>query len=154
MSQGFTIDAWVKFDGANFDGYQNIFNNNQVFLRKNGFSEGNKFAVFVKLADGRVDRAQSRTTAVPGVFYHVAATWDGTTLKLYLDGQLEGTNRVFPGPLTSTTVLAQIGRGEQTELLALPFSGLIDEFTIFDRALSARDVLAIFNAGSAGKCGG
>ncbi len=33
-----------------------------------------------------------------------------------------------------------------------PSGGLIDEAEIYDRALSAAEIKAIFNAGSAGKC--
>ena len=32
------------------------------------------------------------------------------------------------------------------------FKGLIDEVDIFNRALSASDIVAIYNAGNAGKC--
>src|SRR5438105_4784645 len=33
-----------------------------------------------------------------------------------------------------------------------PFNGLIDEVEVFDRALSAEEIAALYNAGSAGKC--
>src|SRR5207248_1811483 len=32
------------------------------------------------------------------------------------------------------------------------FKGLVDEFTVYNRALSSYEVLAIYNAGSTGKC--
>jgi len=113
LAEGFTIDAWVNFDDTNFDTDQRIFGNNQGFLRKNVVGEGNGFAVFVRLDDGSVEpRAQSTTVPVAGTWTHVAGTWDGTTLKIYVNGQLEDTSS-RPGSLTTTTVQAQIGRGEQ-----------------------------------------
>src|SRR5205814_10679151 len=94
-------------------------------------------------------RAKSQTAAVPGVFYHLAATWDGEILALYVNGQLEGLAR-RPAPLASLTVLAQIGRGEQTDLAGNPFSGLIDELAIYNGALSACEIKNLFD----GKGGG
>ena len=154
LAQGFTIETWVNFEDTNFNNlfHQVIFNNNQVFLRKNGIGEGNKLAVFVTLANESVEpRAQSITVPTAGTWTHVAATWDGTLLKIYVNGQLEGTN-MRPGPLTTTTAQAQIGRGEQTGLLTNPFFGRIDELGIYNRALSATEIQTIVDAGSAGKC--
>ena len=65
-------------------------------------------------------------------------------LALYVNGQLEGVAR-RPSPLMSATVLAQIGRGEATDLAGNPFSGLIDELTIYNGALTACEIKNIFN---------
>ena len=151
LAQGFTIETWVNFENATYNNFQSIFNNNQLFLRKNGLLEGNTFAIFVTLANGGGDRAQSIVPPVAGTWTHVAGSWDGTLLKLYVNGQLQSLGSA-PSPLTLTTVQAQIGRGEQTGLLTHPFFGRIDEFGIYDRALSATEIQTIVNAGSAGKC--
>ena len=153
LAQGFTIETWVNFEDTNFNNFlhQVIFNNNQVFLRKNGIAEGNKLAVFVTLADESVERAQSITVPVAGIWTHVAATWEGTLLKLYVNGQLQSPIS-REGSLTSTAVQAQIGRGHQTGLTNNPFFGRIDEFGIYNRALSATEIQVIVDAGSAGKC--
>lgn len=41
--------------------------------------------------DGSAKYAASTTTLTTGVWYHAVTTWDGSNLKLYLDGALEGT---------------------------------------------------------------
>ena len=46
----------------------------------------------------------------------------------------------------------RIGRNSPNTILDAFFSGLIDEVELFNRALSAAEVLAIFNASTAGKC--
>ena len=89
-----------------------------------------------------------------GVWYHVAATRNGSgTLSLYIDGQLKGTAEAAGADTTSPapfTLGAWDDRFGVTEL----FSGLIDEASVYNRALTASEVQAIFNAGSNGKCSG
>ena len=150
ISTALTISAWVNFDGVDFGKFQTIFNNNQFFLRKDSRSEGNRLSIFVKLTDGTVEpRASSRTVPTSGTWNHVAGTWDGTQLRIYVNGILEGSS-TRRGALTSRTVEARIGRGQQLGTEGNPFSGLIDEVEIFDRALSADVIKAIYNTGSAG----
>ena len=150
ISTAFTFSAWVNLDAGNFGSYQIIFNNNQFFLRKDSFRARNKLSIFVKLSDGTVEpRASSTTIPKPGTWYHVAGTWDGTTLRLYVNGTLEGSSR-RQGVLTSTTVQAQIGRGEQSNLRANTLSGRIDEIRIYNRPLTRDEIEAIYDAGAAG----
>lgn len=152
LSGGFTVDAWVRFNESGFDGVQSVFNNHQVFLRKNDSSEGSGFGLFLNLDDGSVEpRAHSETQLQPGVWTHVAGTWDGSELRIYVDGRLD---QAVPrqGSMIGTTVDAQIGRGEQDGLLTNPFDGSIDEFEIYERALSPAEIMAIFEAGNGGRC--
>jgi len=78
---------------------------------------------------------------------HFAATYDGVELRVYLNGVLEGqapwTNGLFAG--TAPLVI-----GSTT--LASVFHGLIDEPAVYGRVLSADEIAALYNAGSAGKC--
>jgi alpha-tubulin suppressor-like RCC1 family protein len=150
ISDAFTIAGWVNFDSRNFGAFQEVFNNNQFFLRKDGSGEGNKISIFVKLTDGSVERrAQSTTVPKPGTWYHVAGTWSGTMLRIYVNGSREGSSP-RSGTLTSATVEAHIGQGEQRSLYGNTFSGRIDELSVYNRALSGAEIRAIFDAGSAG----
>ncbi|MDP3784944.1 MAG: LamG-like jellyroll fold domain-containing protein [bacterium] len=87
-----------------------------------------------------------------GTWHHVAATRNNNgTLSLYIDGQLNGTAEAANANTTSEapfTLGAWDDRFGITEL----FSGLIDEASVYNRALSASEVQTIFNAGSNGKC--
>lgn len=151
LSGGFTIEAWVNLDDP-MAPFQTIFNNNQVFIRKNNPEEGEGLAVFVKLEDGSVEpRAQSLQPVQPGLWTHVAATWDGETLTLYVDGGVSDTSE-RAGRLTSTTVDARIGSGEQEGVDRNAMTGFIDELTIYDRALEPGEIQAIVASGSTGKC--
>src|SRR5207244_541666 len=66
---------------------------------------------------------------------HVAATWDGTTLKLFVNGvQIAGnvTNATIP---SSENLL--IGR---SQIYGQPFDGSIDELRIWNTARTQTDI--------------
>ena len=73
-----------------------------------------------------------------GSWTHVAATYDGMTMRLYQDG-LEVGSRAHGGDVaTDPTVTVRIGDGPAVYFR--PFDGRIDEVWIFDRALSAGEI--------------
>jgi hypothetical protein len=148
LTNGFTFSAWVKRN-ADTPGCQEIFNNHQFFLRTKpeGEDATNPFETFVNLADGSVEpRASSGVASTVGKWFFVAATWDKTTLKIYVDGEFKGPS-TRTGALVSTPVTAQIGRGEQKNLVANSFNGIIDDVAIFSMVLEAGDIQTLMNQG-------
>jgi len=151
LTNGFTFSAWVKKNGDS-PATQEIFNNHRFFLRTmpEGENANNPFEAFVNLANGTVEpRANSGVASTIGQWFFVAATWDKTTLSIYVNGELKGTS-TRSGELSSTIVEARIGRGEQTNVDANPFNGVIDEVAFFDIVLEAEDIEAIMTDGLAG----
>lgn len=87
-----------------------------------------------------------------GAFHHVAATWDSQLITLYFDGAPIATAPSQGGLLNPvTTTLFRLGAKSG---LGDPFwfTGVMDEPSVWNRALTASEVGAIQNAGSAGKC--
>jgi hypothetical protein len=91
---------------------------------------------------------QGMTPVNDGQFHHIALTFaSGGVTNLYVDGQLQatGTSPVFqfnPNPLRFGSLL---------DPFWTPLRGALDEVQIFNRVLSAAEIQAIFNAGSAGQ---
>ena len=81
----------------------------------------------------------------PGTWQHVAATYDGSAIKLYVNGAEVGSTPAT-GILVPVTADLTIGECNQA------FERRIDEVDLFDRALSQSEIQTIYNAGSAGKC--
>ncbi len=79
---------------------------------------------------------------------HIAGTSDGTTLKLFINGQLAASGTGTLGPENSDPL--KLGAAGICGVYT--FGGLIDETTIYHRALSAEEIAASYNAGSAGTC--
>jgi hypothetical protein len=141
LSSGFTFATWVAF--SPYTGYANIFNNNQFFIRKSSSWEGNYTDAFVKLSDGSVGPRAGGVVALAGKWYHLAATWNTTHLSMYVNGkQTSAVQR--KGNLTSTTVAAQIGRGEQTNTNINPFFGYISQVLIYSRVLSSTEIAQLY----------
>jgi hypothetical protein len=82
---------------------------------------------------------------------HVAGTYDGTSMKLYVNGELVNS-APRSGPLLTTPTGGNLLIGTRLSLPSGTFQGLIDEVESFDRALSETEIRSIFNAGPHGKC--
>jgi hypothetical protein len=93
---------------------------------------------------------QSTTVLEPNRFYHVAATFDGSTLRLYVDGRLEGS-RPRGLPLEHGSGPLMLGGTAAAEYDAR-CNCTIDEPQVFGRALGADEVQAIVAAGGTGTC--
>ncbi|MEQ1830198.1 MAG: LamG-like jellyroll fold domain-containing protein, partial [Pirellula sp.] len=93
-----------------------------------------------------------------GEFIHVAATLDDATgiMKLYENGTLvaQTTTTVRPFGDLDPASNPGIGIGNHGGYPAtphnFPFSGLIDELKVYDQALTASEVLSIYNATPSG----
>ena len=91
FSEGFTVAAWVK--PVDLGGVRTIFRK-----RLDGTStfvlaeNGSKFQIVISLANGKA--ADVSAPATLDKFTHVAATFDGIFLRLYLDGVEAASKRV------------------------------------------------------------
>lgn len=91
----------------------------------------------------------------------VAITYDSDSVRAYINGEFVG-GEPLSGPIRNVenaTTHVFIGNepreGEvHTGITEYNFIGDIDEVEIFNRALSAQEIMAIYNAGCAGKCKG
>jgi uncharacterized protein (TIGR03437 family) len=91
------------------------------------------------------------TSVTNNAFHHVATTYDGTTMKIYVDGNLDAQKAVSLTINYPPDRPLMIGKREYS-LVPGPFQGLIDEVAFYNRALSASEIQSIFNAGRFGKC--
>ncbi|VVB76229.1 Concanavalin A-like lectin/glucanases superfamily protein [uncultured archaeon] len=85
------------------------------------------------------DYEASTTTLRTGAWYHAAATFDGTTVLLYLNGRLEGT---YTPSLNTVASTLRIGSGSAQE--GDYFNGLIADAAIWNAALSAEDINSLY----------
>jgi hypothetical protein len=92
------------------------------------------------------------TVEVPiGQFTHVVGTWDGTSLRLYINGALNAQRTPGTKPVDSGCGFS-IGGFNLCGYVGQFFNGLIDETSYYSRALTAAEVQALFTARGAGKC--
>lgn len=163
-----SVEAWVRFDSLDtpivsqfgavglqyilFKKNSRIFNFEAYALRKErvGAVDRLVFSVADINGTGGTALAVSTTAVVVGQFYHVVGTYDGSQVRLYVNGTLEGQSAV------SVTVdygirPVFIGTSGET-VFDGKLHGSVDEATIYNRALDATEIAALHGAGSAGKC--
>ncbi|MEX0931437.1 MAG: LamG domain-containing protein, partial [Candidatus Paceibacterota bacterium] len=90
--------------------------------------------------------AVSSTAVTTGRWYHVVGTFDGQTMKIYIDGVLEDTQE-HAYDLTLSTQALRFGSTQQSYDGFL--SGDLDETRIYNRALSASEISALYTSGQA-----
>jgi hypothetical protein len=164
----FTVELWVNFD--NTSGEQVLV---EKWIQGDPFSQGWKGWTFTKLEDNTLRLAiaagtgdeivlDSETLVLrPGVWYHIAATRQGTAVTLFMDGEsIAQSPDVGALDLDSASSLKFGHRGNYEDTpgavdspVLKDLDGRIDEVTLFTgTALSADQIMAIYQAGSEGKC--
>ena len=82
-----------------------------------------------------------------GVWTHVAGVYDGSEIRLYVNGALALPPYPVVGTMVPSSNPLYIGSDQDTR-----FHGAIDEAQVFSRALSEAEIHAQYAAGSAGQC--
>lgn len=136
-----TISYWAYLDGANYGNDERIFSSgsideNQVLLWSDN-SNGLSFVVKTNsVGRGRINSFYAATG-----WTQVIGTWDGTTgdMNLYGNGVLLGSsNFVGSGDLVNAGPIMYIGRDDNGSINK--FEGEIDEFRIYNKALSVDEI--------------
>jgi hypothetical protein len=159
--QTFSVMAWVRPDGPgpNPDSAGSVIMQHTwgtgftVSLGLWWRSQDDRFLFSV--GDIQSDTILSLPAYPLGTFYHVAGTYDGTLMRLYVDGTLEA-EKTLPKTITHVpTVPWTIGATPACARdVGYPrtFNGLIDELQLYDEALTQGQIQATVDAGSAGVC--
>ncbi len=112
----------------------------------NGGSDG----YFLDISNGRLrvgiggNTFQSTTNLNTNSWTHVAATYDGVKIRIYLNGSLNSVSPELAGSLVANSVPLRIGT--DATATANFFSGQIDEVQIHNRALSSPEIKAIYGS--------
>ena len=148
----FSISAWINVQGSNglfrtIISKQNSSNNQQSFNLAVNDSE--KIAYLSSSngsASGRVIIESSETITL-GNTYHVVATFDGSLVKVYLNGGL--SNSGSQSAVFDSSEKLMLGANNNTGSPGSFFDGWIDEVAFYDGvALSASEVSSLYNSGS------
>ncbi|WHT17136.1 PQQ-dependent sugar dehydrogenase [Crossiella sp. CA-258035] len=136
----FTLSAWVQPSAASTQwrtiALRETTNGLSYGLYASSPSRGPGAAARV----GGVERDTVSGTALPaGQWSYVSATYDGSVLRLYVNGSLVASQAVA-GSVTASSGVLRIGGNAvwRNEF----FAGLIDEVRLYDRALSPAELTA------------
>jgi prepilin-type N-terminal cleavage/methylation domain-containing protein len=139
----FTMMAWIKTPGLGSG------------MSLNGIASITYGLTFYLDGSGNLNFRMDNGTSIPAIsvarslhdnkYHHVAVQFDGTNMKMYIDGELMRTS-AFSGWTGSTrwpTNSAIIGQ-ENNNGAIYRFNGSIDNFKIFNRALNNDEVKTLY----------
>lgn len=89
---GLRVECWARFDALGTSWQPLLIKNGEYQLRLDPPSEGSRFSFFLNLDDWE-PRVRSDVVARVGVWYHLAAGWDGNAIWLDVNGQRTSTPR-------------------------------------------------------------
>ncbi len=125
-----TVEIWVWMEGQQATG-----------LVQKGTDWGPTMSYLVQpWNDGKIyfgiQETASRAITQPddfplGEWFHIAAVFDGSDLRLYIDGELLAEAPSPVGVVPDTDVAIQLGNR---------FAGSMDDFVLYDRALTVEEI--------------
>jgi tetratricopeptide (TPR) repeat protein len=158
--RNFSIAVWARFDSmtsrSTWAGLQYIvFRKNSRDANFEGFSLAKKKVEGVERLsfemtskDGYNSIVFSTNTVAPGVFYHLVATFDGRWARLYVNGVEHGADyHPYPADYGPRPLFF----GASGELYEGRLAGTLDEISIYDGALSAQQVNALYEKAGTGR---
>jgi concanavalin A-like lectin/glucanase superfamily protein len=123
----------------------------EVFLQSAAFGTSGAVAFVIRDGSGSGAGLESTTVVNDGTFHHVAAKKTSSALELFVDGVSQGTVSHSLGS-TSNSESFRLGDLSDRTTGNNKFAGLLDEVSVYNRALTASEIQAVYAAGSAGKC--
>ena len=145
-----TLAAWIRPTKTSF-ATQNVIKKATPTVNGYELSLSAAGQVFVRLNQsvGPDTYRINSTTNYPinnTAWMHIAATYDGTTIRLYINGVQEGASLAGPAAIATNTL--PLGLGAQPSSPAASFfQGLIDEARVYATALPASEIAELAGSG-------
>jgi hypothetical protein len=139
-----TLEAWVNpvsQSGTRTILFKEMTGAHAYLLYAYASSASGRPTTSVRRSGTNVSVSGSAAIAL-NVWTHLAATYDGTTLRLYVNGALAGSTPLT-GPLDTTTGPLRIGGNA---IRSEWFNGLIDEVRVYNRALTQGEIQTDMNS--------
>jgi hypothetical protein len=131
-----TVSVWAYWQGGN--------GKPQGIAGKSSSAEDRSWVLQLRDSDGKIEWGGavpilSNVALAQGQWQHVVGTCDGTTFKIFLNGQNvgEGPGHFGPGAKQANVTL---GCAEDQSAVRASFNGLLDEVVIFSRAATLDQV--------------
>ena len=149
-TQDITAEAWLRIDRPQaWGGIIGAIQDNGKFERGwvLGYS-GDKLSFGVNATGGKdaITYLAAKTPFAAGSWHHVVGTYDGATLKIYVDGALANTSTAQQGPIKyPPKAFFEIGAyHDKDENFRL--AGQLNEVRLYSRALAATEIVAHYRA--------
>jgi len=144
---GFSVEAWVNLAGLTQSGSPRIVSNSKTDTDFGGFelmlNGGTNPQIY--FGNGTTAGNVLSGSALPtSGWHHLVGTWDGTTIRLYVDGLMVGT-AAFSGNLAAGTATG-VGIGYEPSGSTSYLNAEVAEVTLYGFALTSNQVVADYAA--------
>src|SRR2546423_274824 len=139
LSTGMTLEAWV-FPTGSLTSWRSVVDKTvDGYYLMASTDQSNRPGVGGTWTGGNQNIAAPTVLAI-NTWTHLAATFDGATVRLFVNG-VQAASQAQTTPLATTTGTLQMGADSYGEF----FAGRIDEVRIYNRALSAAEIQTDMN---------
>lgn len=144
ITDAITLAAWVKVDSGSYDAFRPFVGKGDHGYMLRHWRDSINFFI----SDGTWYMVSASVgTSFRNSWHHVAGTYDGQVLRVYVDGQLRNTVS-HAGKIASTSYNVNIGRN--SEVRTRLHDGLLDDVRIYDRALTDAEIRAVWSQSPTG----
>ena len=144
----FTISTWVKFASLPTAGNKFVIVSKdeayELYIRTSTVDSVVVPWLYLRLNNGATNNTGTLSISAD-TWYHIAATHKSDGTDIYLDGSAVGTGLGSQATINDTSESLGIGARANG---GYPVPGSIDEVSIFDAALDASAIAAIYNSGT------
>ena len=136
-----SLEAWIKPVGQPPSGLEAVIRKQGSYALR--FS-GGRLGLLLWIGGDPVCLAGSKTDWRPNQWYHLAGTYDGGRMRLFVDGV---EDRASPKPQTGLIDGGPLDCGIGSQKSMYCFGGVIDEVRIMSRAATAEEIRASHERG-------
>jgi prepilin-type N-terminal cleavage/methylation domain-containing protein len=139
-----TMMAWIRpTTAANDQMFMSSVANNANYMRT---LSGKAFSSVSVSGGPAQSTIAGATTLANSTWYHVAGSFNGTAQTVFLNGTQDGTTNATTTSANLNWPAGAFNIGIYLTGSVNPFVGIIDEVRIYNRALSAAEIAAMYNA--------
>jgi len=104
----------------------------------------NTVSMYMNTANNAWAIVGAATTMLPGMWYHLAVTYNGANAYLYINGSsTPSISGALTGAIANGAAL-RLGDILATSYLTQSFAGYLDDFRVYNRVLSAAEILLLY----------
>ena len=145
-----TAECWVKFNSTTTNQVAMVIGNQYNGSNAINFTIGTNGApTSYNIQAGFFDGAWRNTTGfapVVGTWYQIVGTYDGTTIRQYVNGAANGGTLTYSGTPTSGGEIRMMRRWDDIVSTGNLFNGDLAIARVYNRALSAGEISHNYNA--------
>jgi hypothetical protein len=138
ITKAITLEAWIF--PLNVQGDSNLFGR-RTPANQGGYTmqwTAGKIETWVHIGGWQGTRGRQTITPKTGEWHHVVGVYDGSTVRQYVDGELD-IEFGQKGEMGSVPQVFRVGQA-QTGLESM--GGIIDEVAVYERALTEEEILS------------